>query len=164
MEGQPYEEIRLISQRILWLTLTAFEADSFQLVTMFHPNRPLVRWSRVANRLATTYGCSYEVEVVIAKPRFLVTAAIAETGYRVELVNKITWIWWHHKRLTITGSAIGHWLPVRIDGSALPLYLVLALGHTNSTLETVIFKTTNSHVIWTECVGQKQRRKATLIK
>lgn len=60
--------------------LTALAADSFHEVTMFHPNRPPVRWSNVENLFATTYGASYEVEVVIANPRFLVTDAMADIG------------------------------------------------------------------------------------
>lgn len=47
---------------------------------MFQPNRPFVKWSRVENRLAKRKGCSKEVEAVIAKDKFLVTAAIAEIG------------------------------------------------------------------------------------
>lgn len=61
--------------------LTALEAAGFQLVTIFHPNRPPVKWSNVANLLATTYGCSYDVEVVTAKFKCLVTLAMAEIGY-----------------------------------------------------------------------------------
>lgn len=60
--------------------LTAFAADSFHEVTIFHPNRPPVKWSKVENLFATMYGASYEVEVVIANPKFLVTEAIAEIG------------------------------------------------------------------------------------
>jgi hypothetical protein len=34
----------------------------------------------VENRFATTYGASYDVDVVIANPRFFVTDAMAEMG------------------------------------------------------------------------------------
>jgi hypothetical protein len=78
---QPYLCVRTSSNRPL-VQLTAFEADSFHEVTMFHPNLPFVRWSSVENRLARTNGASYDVEEVIAKARFLVTAAMAEIGLR----------------------------------------------------------------------------------
>ena len=73
----------LVSQEETFLKArqTALIADSFHEVTMFHPKRPFVRWSRVENRFATMYGDSYDVDVVIAKPKFFVTAAIAVTGY-----------------------------------------------------------------------------------
>ena len=69
--------------------LTAFAADSFHEVTIFHPNRPPVRWSKVENLFATTYGASYEVEVVIANPRFLVTDAIAEIGWYISSATQL---------------------------------------------------------------------------
>lgn len=59
---------------------TDFDADAFHDVTIFQPNRPPVRWSRVENLFATTYGASYEVEVVMANPKFWVTDAIAVIG------------------------------------------------------------------------------------
>ena len=44
---------------------------------MFHATRPLVRWSSVDMRRANEYGCSYVSEMVTAKPRRFVTAAMA---------------------------------------------------------------------------------------
>ena len=58
----------------------ALKAAFFHEVTIFHPNRPSVRWSRVENRFARRKGGSKDVEAVIANARFLVTAAIAEIG------------------------------------------------------------------------------------
>ena len=80
---------------------TDLNAEALQLVTIFHPKRPPVRWSRVENLFASTAGCSKVVLVVIANPRFLVMAAIAETG--------------------TAGSPIGNCAPVRTQGSAVPL-------------------------------------------
>jgi hypothetical protein len=37
---------------------TAVDADAFQDVTIFQPKRPPVKWSKVENRFATTYGAS----------------------------------------------------------------------------------------------------------
>jgi len=47
---------------------------------MFHPIRPLVRWSRVDIRRANANGGSYVVENVTPKPSRSVTAAIAGTS------------------------------------------------------------------------------------
>ncbi len=58
----------------------ALKAAFFHPVTMFQPMRPLVRWSKVENRLASKKGGSNEVEAVIPKAKFLVTAAVAEMG------------------------------------------------------------------------------------
>lgn len=58
----------------------ALKADFFHEVTMFQPMRPLVMWSRVERRLARRKGGSNEVDAVMAKVRFLVTAAMAEMG------------------------------------------------------------------------------------
>jgi hypothetical protein len=41
----------------------------------------------VENRLARAQGSSYEVELVMAKARFFVTAAIADIGYKAENIN-----------------------------------------------------------------------------
>lgn len=58
----------------------ALKADFFQPVTMFQPIRPWVKWSNVENRFASRKGGSKDVDAVIPKARFLVTAAIAEIG------------------------------------------------------------------------------------
>lgn len=50
---------------------------------MFQPMRPRVKWSRVENRFASKKGGSKDVDAVMPKARFLVTAAIAEIGYIV---------------------------------------------------------------------------------
>lgn len=60
----------------------ALKADFFHDVTMFHPTRPLVKWSKVENRLASRNGGSKDVDAVIPKARFLVTAAMAEMGLK----------------------------------------------------------------------------------
>lgn len=83
------------------LTLTRETVEAYD-VTMFHPIRPSVRWSRVEKRLATIKGLSKLVDVVIANERFLVTAAIAEIG--------------------ILGSIIGHWAPRLMHSSIEPSY------------------------------------------
>ena len=59
----------------------ALNAAFFQDVTMFQPNLPPVRWSRVLKRLARRKGGSKEVEAVIAKARCCVTEAMAEIGF-----------------------------------------------------------------------------------
>lgn len=61
----------------------ALNAAFFQDVTMFHPKRPPVRWSSVENLLARRNGGSKDVEAVMAKERFLVTAAMALIGYQL---------------------------------------------------------------------------------
>jgi len=48
---------------------------------MFQPIRPPVKWSSVEKRFARRKGGSKEVEAVIPKARFLVTAAMALMGY-----------------------------------------------------------------------------------
>lgn len=58
----------------------ALNALFFQLVTIFHANLPFVKWSKVENLLASSIGGSNEVDDVIPKVRFLVTAAIADKG------------------------------------------------------------------------------------
>lgn len=58
----------------------ALNAVFFHPVTMFQPTRPCVKWSKVENRLASKNGGSKDVEAVIPKAKFLVTAAIAEMG------------------------------------------------------------------------------------
>lgn len=63
----------------------ALKAAFFHEVTMFHPMRPLVRWSSVEKRFARRNGGSNEVEAVIPNARFLVTAAMAEMGYSVSI-------------------------------------------------------------------------------
>ena len=52
----------------------------FHDVTMFHPMRPFAMWSRVEKRLASRNGASKDVDAVMPKERFLVTAAMAEIG------------------------------------------------------------------------------------
>lgn len=59
----------------------ALNAAFFQDVTMFQPTRPPVKWSRVDNLLASRKGGSNEVDAVMAKVKFLVTAAMALIGY-----------------------------------------------------------------------------------
>lgn len=61
----------------------ALKAAFFHEVTMFHPMRPLVRWSSVEKRFARRNGGSKEVDAVIPNARFLVTAAMAEMGCSV---------------------------------------------------------------------------------
>jgi hypothetical protein len=63
----------------------ALKAAFLYEVTIFQPNRPPVRWSSVEKRLANKKGGSNEVEEVIAKDRFLVTAAMAEMGFDGEM-------------------------------------------------------------------------------
>ena len=58
----------------------ALKAAFFQEVTMFQPILPLVKWSRVEKRLASKNGGSNEVDEVIPKAKFLVTAAMADMG------------------------------------------------------------------------------------
>ena len=58
----------------------ALKAAFFHEVTMFQPMRPRVKWSRVENRLASRNGGSNEVDAVMPKARFFVTAAIALIG------------------------------------------------------------------------------------
>ena len=58
----------------------ALKAAFFHDVTMFHPMRPLVKWSRVEKRFASKKGGSKEVDAVMPKARCLVTAAMAEMG------------------------------------------------------------------------------------
>lgn len=67
----------------------ALKADFFHEVTMFHPIRPFVRWSRVENRLASKKGGSKEVEAVMPNARFLVTAAMAEMGCRNSQLGRV---------------------------------------------------------------------------
>src|SRR5699024_6839264 len=67
---------------ICWARPILRTAESWYEVTMFHANRPLVRWSRELSRLASRKGCSYETDAVTPKPRWLVTAAMAETAER----------------------------------------------------------------------------------
>lgn len=55
---------------------------------MFQPKRPLVKWSKLENRFANRNGGSNEVDAVMANDRFLVTAAIAEIGYRYNHVSE----------------------------------------------------------------------------
>lgn len=81
---------------------TALNPEAFHDATTFHPNLPPVRWSSVEKRLASTYGASNEVELVVAKPRFLVTAAMAATG--------------------TAEAPIGNCAPVRTHASASPRY------------------------------------------
>jgi len=85
----------------------ALNAAFFHDVTMFHPIRPLVKWSRVEKRLAKRKGGSNDVEAVMAKPRFLVTAAMADMGL------PFLSAWYFHSMvppggLTIVGSVTGH--------------------------------------------------------
>lgn len=70
---------------------------------MFQPMRPFVRWSNVEKRLARRKGGSKEVDAVMPKARFLVTAAIADMG--------------------MVGSVIGHWAARRMQSSRLELYV-----------------------------------------
>lgn len=79
---------------------TALNPEAFHEVTTFHPNLPPVRWSSEEKRLASTYGASKDVELVMAKPRFRVTAAMAATG--------------------TAGSSMGNCVPVRPHASASP--------------------------------------------
>lgn len=67
----------------------ALNAAFFHEVTIFQPKRPFVRWSRVEKRLARRKGGSNEVDAVIPNVRFLVTAAIADSGYIVYSVRVI---------------------------------------------------------------------------
>ena len=59
-------------------------------VTMFQPTRPLLRWSSVPNLRASAYGCSYVDDTVTPNPRWLVTAAIAETSSSGSLTGTCT--------------------------------------------------------------------------
>lgn len=101
------------------------DADAFQDVTIFQPNLPPVKWSRVENRFATTYGASYDVDVVIANPKFLVTEAMAVIGYNhplsaqlhIQLDEVERWI------RTILGSPMGNCVAFRIAVSGLPWYV-----------------------------------------
>lgn len=65
----------------------ALNAAFFHDVTIFQPNRPWVKWSRLENLFARRNGGSKDVEAVIAKLKFLVTAAMAEMGF--EKVRKV---------------------------------------------------------------------------
>lgn len=56
------------------------KAAFFQDVTMFQPILPLVKWSSVENRFARRKGGSKEVDAVMPKARFFVTAAMAVIG------------------------------------------------------------------------------------
>lgn len=59
----------------------ALNAAFFQPVTMFQPILPWVKWSSVEKRLASRNGGSNEVEAVMPKARFFVTAAMAVIGF-----------------------------------------------------------------------------------
>lgn len=58
----------------------ALNAVFFHPVTMFQPTRPWVKWSKLENRFASKKGGSKDVEAVIPKAKFFVTAAMAEMG------------------------------------------------------------------------------------
>jgi hypothetical protein len=57
-------------------------ASSVAVVTMFHPARPLLTWSREANRRARLYGELYEVDAVAMSPMRSVTPANTVSSVR----------------------------------------------------------------------------------
>lgn len=66
----------------------ALKAAFLYEVTIFQPTRPFVKWSSVEKRFASRKGCSDEVEAVMPKAKFLVTAAIAVMGFpRVSIAS-----------------------------------------------------------------------------
>lgn len=61
-------------------------------VTTFQPIRPFVKWSSVEKRFASKKGCSKEVEAVMPKARFLVTAAMALIGFIKRCQQQSFWL------------------------------------------------------------------------
>lgn len=103
------------------------KAAFFHEVTIFHPIRPLVKWSNEENRLARRNGGSKEVDAVMANDRFLVTAAIALMGFIVRPISKkfygnaVDALQEDLKvKLTIVGSVMGHCAALRMQLSKLP--------------------------------------------
>ena len=90
-------------------------------MTMFQPKRPWVKWSKVENLLASKKGGSNEVDAVMAKLKFLVTAAMAVMGwYKLSKMcpkNRI------NEKLTIVGSVMGHCAARRMQLSRLCSYV-----------------------------------------